>query len=129
MAEKMVLPEELVKKLDRVLSAVEQLLPSQVTPIDWEVCNAANWRRHSFSGYLEPILDVEETELEELLGIDQQKQVVEENTRQFLSGYPANNILLWGTRGTGKSSLVRAVLNRYATQGLRVIQVDKNDLI
>jgi len=67
--------------------------------------------------------------LEDLLGIDRQKEAVVENTRQFLAGLPANNILLWGTRGTGKSSLVRALLHAYAPQGLRVVQVDKGDLL
>ncbi len=80
------------------------------------------------TGYLEPLPASDTIQLDELLGIDPQKQVVEENTRQFLKGYPANNVLLWGSRGTGKSSLIRALLNRYAGQGLRVIQVDKDDL-
>ncbi|PLX79262.1 MAG: AAA family ATPase [Desulfuromonas sp.] len=120
---------ETVDKLDRVLSSLEQILPKPVEKIDWSRVPAANWRRHSFSGYLEPITAVTETDLDYLLGIDSQKKVVEENTRQFLAGYPANNVLLWGTRGTGKSSLVRALLNRYAEQGLRIIQVDKEDLI
>ena len=109
--------------------SLEQLLPRPIAEIDWQNCAAANWRRHSFSGYLEPITEVNKTDLDHLLGIDEQKRVVEENTRQFIAGYPANNVLLWGTRGTGKSSLVRALLNRYAEQGLRIIQVDKNDLI
>ena len=73
--------------------------------------------------------NIESIHLDDLLGIDKQKKVVEENTRQFLAGYPANNILLWGTRGTGKSSLVRALLHTYAPQGLRVVQVDKTDLV
>ena len=73
--------------------------------------------------------NIESMQLDDLLGIDKQKKVVEENTRQFLAGYPANNILLWGTRGTGKSSLVRALLHTYAPQGLRVVQVDKTDLM
>ena len=120
---------ELAARLDRVLAALEQLLPRPVEPIDWERCLAANWRRHSLAGYLEPIPVVGTTTLDELLGIDEQKRLLEENTRQFLAGYPANNALLWGTRGTGKSSLVRALLNTYAPQGLRIIQVDKNDLV
>ena len=122
-------PPEMIAKLDRVLTSLEQLLPKPVAEVDWENCPAANWRRHSFSGYLEPIPSVGDTDLDHLLGIDEQKRIVEENTRQFIAGYPANNVLLWGTRGTGKSSLVRAILNRYAEQGLRIIQVDKNDLI
>lgn len=123
------LPPDMVAKLDRVLTSLEQLLPQPVEAVDWACCPAANWRRHSFSGYLEPILSIGETDLDHLLGIDAQKKIVEENTRQFIAGYPANNVLLWGTRGTGKSSLVRAILNRYAEQGLRIVQVDKNDLI
>jgi uncharacterized protein len=121
--------QELRDQLKRVLTSVEMLLPRPLPAIDWSVCNAANWRRHSFSGCLEPVHEIECLQMEDLLGIDKQKGVVEENTRQFLSGLPANNVLLWGTRGTGKSSLVRAILNRYAPQGLRVIQVDKDDLV
>lgn len=122
------LDPELIEQLRRVLSSAEQILPRPVAPIDWTQCCAANWRRHSFSGYLEPMQALDDIALQDLLGIDQQKQAVEDNTRQFLKGYPANNILLWGSRGTGKSSLVRALLNRYAAAGLRIIQVDKDDL-
>jgi predicted AAA+ superfamily ATPase len=120
---------ELTAQLRRVLSSLEQMLPKPVAGIDWLACHAANWRRHSFSGQLEPIPDIESTHLDDLLGIEKQKLLVEENTRQFLAGFPANNILLWGTRGTGKSSLVRALLHTYAPMGLRVIQVDKDDLV
>ncbi|SNB47705.1 ATP-binding protein [Geobacter sp. DSM 9736] len=123
------LDPELTVQLRRVLTSLEQLLPKPVARIDWDVCHAANWRRHSFTGFLEPVPSVEDIHLDDLLGIDKQKQTVEENTRQFLAGYPANNILLWGTRGTGKSSLVRALLQNYAPRGLRVIQVDKDDLV
>ncbi len=122
------LDHELVEQLRRVLTSAEQILPRPVAPIDWQNCAAANWRRHSFAGYLEPMQTVDDIGLDELLGIDAQKKVVEDNTLQFLRGYPANNTLLWGSRGTGKSSLVRALLNRYAEGGLRIIQVDKDDL-
>ena len=120
---------DLTEQLKRVLSSLELLLPKPIAKIDWALCHAANWRRHSFSGYLEPIPSIEGIRLDDLLGIDKQKWTVEENTRQFLAGLPANNILLWGTRGTGKSSLIRAMLHSYATEGLRVIQVDKDDLV
>ncbi|HKK01478.1 MAG TPA: ATP-binding protein [Desulfuromonadales bacterium] len=120
---------ELSARLERVLASLEQILPRPVGPIDWSRYHAANWRRHSFAGYLEPIDSVGTTSLDDLLGIDKEKRIVEENTCQFLAGYPANNVLLWGTRGTGKSSLVRALLNRYAGEGLRIIQVDKSDLL
>ena len=122
------LKPEVVEQLERVLSSVEQLLPKAIEPIDWKETAAANWRRHSFAGYLEAIEDIDETDLDDLVGIDRQKKVLEKNTRQFLKGYPANNVLLWGSRGTGKSSVVRALLNKYADSGLRIIQVDKNDL-
>ena len=125
----MELDAELVGQLKRVLEAAECLLPKPVAKIDWSVSHAANWKRRSFAGFLEPIDSIEGIRLEDLLGIEKQKQVMEENTRQFLAGLPANNALLWGTRGTGKSSLVRALLRRYAGEGLRVIQVDKDDLI
>jgi predicted AAA+ superfamily ATPase len=125
----MPLDPDVQDKLRRVLSSLEMLLPKPVAPVDWRCCHAANWRRHSFAGYLEPVPGIEATQLDDLLGIEEQKRVVEQNTRQFLAGHPANNVLLWGTRGTGKSSLVRALLTAYAPQGLRIIQVEKDDLV
>ncbi len=125
----MELEPELVDRLKRVLASLETILPQPAPDIEWEACHAANWRRCSFSGYLEPILDIEGIRLDDLLGIEKQKEIVEGNTRQFLAGLPANNILLWGPRGTGKSSLVRALLHAYAGRGLRVVQVDKDDLV
>lgn len=121
--------EDLKGQLRRVLASVEQLLPRAIGEVDWSTTIAANWRRHSFAGYLEPVDEVDPVQLDDLLGIDKQKRALDENTRQFVSGFPSNNVLLWGTRGTGKSTLVRALLNTYAEQGLRVIQVDKDDLI
>jgi predicted AAA+ superfamily ATPase len=123
------LKPEVVARLERVLSSVELLLPRAVAPVDWSRCHAANWRRHSFSGYLEPVKVTDSTTLDQLLGVDEQKKVMLDNTRQFLTGLPANNALLWGSRGTGKSSLVKALLNEFAPEGLRVIQVEKEDLI
>lgn len=120
---------ELTEQLKRVLTSLEQLLPKPATKVNWAECHAANWRQHSFAGFLEPIFNIERLHMDDLLGIDEQKRVVETNTRQFLAGLPANNILLWGSRGTGKSSLVRALLHTYAPRGLRVIQVDKDDLV
>ncbi len=119
----------LTEQLKRVLSSLEPLLPRPVQKIDWATCHAANWHRSTFSGTMEPVPSIEGIHLDDLLGIEPQKHVVEENTRQFLAGLPANNALLWGTRGTGKSSLVRALLHAYALQGLRIVQVDKDDLV
>ena len=123
------LDTEMVEQLRRVLTAVEQVLPKPVPTIDWSEIHAANWRRRGAGGYLDPVPEIEAFHLDDLLGIDQQKQAIEENTCQFLAGLPANNALLWGTRGTGKSTLVRALLHSYVPQGLRVIQVDKDDLV
>jgi len=123
------LKPEVVAQLERVLSSVEMLLPKAVRAVDWSRCQAANWRRHSFSGYLEAVKVTDITRLDELLGCEKQKEIMINNTRQFLKGLPANNALLWGSRGTGKSSLVKALLNEYAPEGLRVIQVEKEDLI
>jgi predicted AAA+ superfamily ATPase len=123
------LKPEVVARLERVLSSVEMLLPKAVASIDWATCHAANWRRHSFSGYLEPVRVTDTTTLNELLGVEEQKEIMVNNTRQFLAGLPANNALLWGSRGSGKSSIVKALLNEYAPQGLRFIQVEKEDLI
>jgi predicted AAA+ superfamily ATPase len=120
---------ELNERLKRVLASLEPLLPRPVAKIDWAACHAANWHRSTFAGTMEPVPEIEVIHLEDLLGIEAQKRVVEENTRQFLAGLPANNALLWGTRGTGKSSLVRALLHAYADQGLRIVQVDKDDLV
>ncbi len=125
----MSLDPALTEQLKRVLSALEPLLPRPVEKIDWATCHAANWHRSTFSGTMEPVASIEGIHLDDLLGIESQKHAVEENTRQFLSGLPANNALLWGVRGTGKSSLVRALLHAYADQGLRIIQVDKDDLV
>ncbi|MDO3377221.1 ATP-binding protein [Geoalkalibacter halelectricus] len=123
------LKPEVVAQLERVLGSVEMLLPKAIKPVDWANCHAANWRRHSFSGYLEPVKVTDTTRLDELLGVEEQKKIMVSNTRQFLRGLPANNALLWGSRGTGKSSLVKALLNEFADEGLRIIQVEKEDLI
>ncbi len=125
----MLTDEDLKAQLQRVLASVEQLLPKVVDRVDWNKSWAANWRSYSFAGYLEAINEFDSVTLDDLLGIDKQKQILEENTRQFVQGFPSNNVLLWGTRGTGKSTLVRALLNTYAGEGLRVIQVDKDDLV
>jgi predicted AAA+ superfamily ATPase len=123
------LDPDLTAQLKRVLAALEPLLPRPGPGVDWASCHAANWHRSPFSGTLEPVPELEALRLSDLLGIEAQKQAVEDNTRQFLAGLPANNALLWGTRGTGKSSLVRALLHAYAGRGLRIIQVDKDDLV
>jgi hypothetical protein len=95
--------------------------------IDWQTTYAAIWRQRQT--FLRPVKDIDPIRLEQLLGIDLQKQQLVSNTERFLAGLPANNALLWGARGTGKSSLVKALLNKYKYQGLRIIEIDKQDLL
>lgn len=97
------------------------------TSIDWQGTNAAIWRNRR--QYLRAVKHVDPIRLHQLIGIEDQKQRVVENTQRFLERKPANNALLWGSRGTGKSSLVKALLNEFKDQGLRLIQVDKDDLV
>ncbi|PPD42513.1 MAG: ATPase [Methylobacter sp.] len=95
--------------------------------IDWNVTPAAIWRQRK--EYLRPVRHIDPIQLEDLLGIDGQKQQLLANTQRFLANQPANNALLWGSRGTGKSSLIKALLNSYKIKGLRLIEVDKQDLV
>ena len=95
--------------------------------IDWNKTHAAIWRQHK--AYLRPITHLDPIKLDALLGIDSQKQQIIQNTERFLAGKPANNALLWGARGTGKSSLIKSLLNAYKANNLRVIEVDKQDLV
>lgn len=95
--------------------------------IDWNSTKAAVWRPRK--EYLRPVQHTDPVRLADLLGIETQKERLQRNTERFLGGLPANNALLWGARGTGKSSLIKALLNSYQDRGLRLIQVDKDDLI
>jgi len=121
--------DELVTRADALLARLEQWLPGRSAPVDWDASIALRWRRKAAAqGMLEPIHQVHRIELRDLHGIDEQKERVERNTRQFVDGHPANNVLLTGARGTGKSSLIKALLNKYSTRGLRLIEVEKRDL-
>ncbi|MGR9099533.1 MAG: ATP-binding protein [Gammaproteobacteria bacterium] len=95
--------------------------------IDWSTTQAAIWRRRKET--LRPVRQLDPIRLHELLGIDDQKRRLVENTENFLTQKPANNALLWGARGTGKSSLIKGLLNEYGMRGLRVIEVEKGDLV
>ena len=120
--------ERLLARAERVLERFEATLPPAPVPLDWKATVAFRWRKRGGRGWLEPVRHVHAITLDDLRGIDAQKKIVEQNTRQFVEGLPANNVLLTGARGTGKSSLVKAVLNKYAGRGLRVIEVEKQDL-
>ncbi len=124
------MPNPVERLIDVALSSLERLdgvLPS-VRTLDWSMSRAALWHRSPVSGSLRAHADLDDVELDDLLHIDRQKDSIEQNTRQFVHGYPANNVLLWGARGSGKSSLIHALLNRYGDQGLRLIEVDKESL-
>ena len=110
-------------------SASRRLLPPPVPDPDWSKITAARWRKRSGRGYLQAIAHPHAIRLDDLVAVDDQKRTIDANTRQFVAGLPANNVLLTGSRGTGKSSLVKAMLTKYAGKGLRLIEVDKSDLV
>jgi predicted AAA+ superfamily ATPase len=117
------------KELQQILERLEQLLPPPPPPTDWKASIAFRWRRGARGqGWLQPVRHVHRMRLADLQGIDAQIAKVEQNTRQFLEGKPANNVLLTGARGTGKSSIVKGLLNKYSGKGLRLIEVEKSDL-
>ncbi|MCC6074009.1 ATP-binding protein [Pseudomonas sp. GCM10022188] len=119
---------EFLERVEQVLERVQPLLPQPLPPIDWNVCLAARWQREGRHGGLRPLEVRLDLHLHDLLGVDRQREVLGGNTRQFVAGLPANHALLWGARGTGKSSLVRALLAEYAEEGLRLIEIERDDL-
>jgi uncharacterized protein len=122
-------PAKLIKQTEGLLTRLEQLLSRDTPPTDWSASIAYRWRKGNSRGHIEPVRHVHRISLKDLQGIDAQKELVEQNTRQFVEGHPANNVLLTGARGTGKSSLIKALLNKYASRGLRLIEVEKHDLV
>ncbi len=119
----------LLRRAEQVLDRIEAILPEAPEVADLSAHQAFRWRHHLQRGYLHPIRHPHRLRLSDLQRIDRQKLVIDRNTRQFLAGLPANNVLLWGPRGTGKSSLIKALLNEHSANGLRLIEVDKNDLV
>jgi uncharacterized protein len=119
------------RALQNLLGKVEQLLPAAPAP-DWNAAVAFRWRRvqHAFGshGCLQALPRLSAISFADLQNVGDQKAVIEQNTKQFVQGFPANNVLLTGSRGTGKSSLIKACLNEFSAQGLRLIEVDKEDL-
>lgn len=114
-------------RAEQLLERIELLLPPLASETDWSA-PAYRWRSRSGHGWIEAIHRPQSLLLENLLCMQRQKKEIIRNTERFIRGYPANNILLWGSRGTGKSSLIRALLSAYQEQGLRLLEVDKDDL-
>jgi predicted AAA+ superfamily ATPase len=119
----------LVGRANALIDRLETILPPPPKAIDWDGAIAFRWRKVNGHGWLQPIPRVSNIRLSNLQGIERQRQTIDRNTRQFVEGLPANNVLLTGARGTGKSSLIKAILNKYASKGLRLIEVDKSDLV
>ena len=121
--------QALITRANELLGRLEAVLPHAPTPPDWNASVAFRYRKRGHAGVLEPVRHVATIRLDDLKEVDAQKQRLLRNTEQFVSGRAANNVLLTGARGTGKSSLIKACLNEFAARGLRLIEVDKADLV
>ncbi|MGE5117252.1 MAG: ATP-binding protein [Betaproteobacteria bacterium] len=119
----------LVARIEALLTRLEAVLPRAPAAPDWGASIAFRLRRRGSNGVLEPVRHVATIRLADLKEVDAQKERLVRNTEQFVAGRPANNVLLTGARGTGKSSLIKACLNEFAPRGLRLIEVDKTDLV
>jgi predicted AAA+ superfamily ATPase len=121
--------ESLLQRAESVLVRLEKILPHALSAPDWEASIAFRYRKRGGAGVLEPVRHVAGIRLADLKEVEPQKERLLRNTAQFVAGRPANNVLLTGARGTGKSSLIKACLNEFADQGLRLVEVDKADLV
>jgi predicted AAA+ superfamily ATPase len=122
--------EQLLIRAEALLARIEPLLPAAPADVNWNAATAFRWRvSRDGRGRLQAVGNAGRIRLDDLRNISAQKEQIEQNTRQFVTGKPANNVLLTGARGTGKSSLIKACLNQYAEQGLRLIEVDKDHLV
>ena len=122
--------EHLLLRAEQLITRIESVLPQPLSAPDWAAAIAWRYRKRSSGhGTLEPVRHVGSMALQDLKEIDGQKEKIQRNTEQFVAGRTANNVLLTGSRGTGKSSLIKACLNAFAPQGLRLIEVDKADLV
>ena len=121
--------DALIARADLLLKRLERILPHALSAPDWGASIAYRYRKRGASGLLQPVRQVAPIGLADLKEVDGQKDRLVRNTAQFVAGVPANNVLLTGARGTGKSSLIKACLNEFAPRGLRLIEVDKADLV
>ena len=120
---------QLIAKASELLERLERRIPPEAAEPDWQDAIAFRWRGAGHTNPLQPIRHPHRLRLNDILCVDRQKCELDRNTRQFIKGFPANNVLLWGSKGTGKSSLIKALLNEYASEGLRVIEVDRQHLV
>ena len=121
--------DTLITRADALLARLEAVLPRPPAATDWQASIAFRYRKRGGHGAIEPVRHVATIHLSDLKEVEPQKERLVRNTRQFVAGRAANNVLLTGARGTGKSSLIKACLNEFAPQGLRLIEVDKTDLV
>lgn len=121
--------KKLFDRIERLADRIEAHFPAPVVDSSIDDAVAFRWRRHGDRAWLQAVRNPHAIRLEDLQGVERQKEVLMRNTLQFVEGRPANNALLWGSRGTGKSSMVKALLNAYSDRGLRLIEVERSDLI
>jgi hypothetical protein len=121
--------ESLIARAEGLLARLEAVLPQALGAPDWQASVAFRYRKRGATGRIEPVRHVATIRLAELVEVEPQKQRLLRNTEQFVAGHGANNVLLTGSRGTGKSSLIKACLNEFSPRGLRLIEVDKADLV
>jgi predicted AAA+ superfamily ATPase len=121
--------ESLLTRAEGLLARLEAVLPQPLGAPDWHAAIAFRYRKRGGAGHIEPVRHVARIRLHDLVEVEPQKERLLRNTEQFVAGHGANNVLLTGARGTGKSSLIKACLNEFAPRGLRLIEVDKADLI
>jgi uncharacterized protein len=120
---------QLIARAEALLGRLEAVLPHPLTAPDWGAAIAFRYRKRGGSGWVEPVRHLAPIRLAALVEVEPQKERLLRNTQQFVDGLKANNVLLTGARGTGKSSLIKACLNEFADRGLRLIEVDKTDLV
>jgi len=121
--------QHLIDRAEALLARIEAVVPHPLAAPDWSASIAFRYRKRGGSGLIEPVRHVASIRLGSLVEVGPQKERLLRNTEQFVAGHGANNVLLTGARGTGKSSLIKACLNEFAGRGLRLIEVDKTDLV
>ena len=121
--------EHLIARAEALLGRLEAVIPQALPEPDWDASVAFRYRKRLGRHVLEPVRHVAQIRLDDLKEVEPQKEKLLRNTEQFVNGRPANNVLLTGARGTGKSSLIKACLNAFSDRGLRLIEVDKSDLV